>query len=408
MNILYINHYAGNLQMGMEYRPFLMAREWVRLGHSVTIVAASFAHTRSVQAPERDTVSEMNVEGVRYVFLPTPSYQGNGVARVKNIFTFVARLFGLATHLGDWRPDAVIASSTYPIDIYPARRLAKRYGAKLVWEVHDLWPLSPMELGGMAWWHPFIWLMQRGENAACRAAQKVVCMLPKAQVHLEAHGMAAAKFVYIPNGIVAADWVPALRSAPPPAILDWMAAQHARGYQVLVYAGAHGVANALPDLIAAMALLKDLPLALLMLGQGPEKPALQAQAANLGLAHLYFADAIPKTAVPTVLEAADILYIGWQRQAIYRFGINPNKLMDYMLAAKPILHAVEAGNDPVQAAGCGVSVPPANPEAIAQGLRQLHALTAAEKSALGARGKAFVLAHHDYPILSSKFLDALI
>jgi len=48
MNILLINHYAGSPEHGMEYRPFYFAREWVRAGHRVLVVAADFSHLRQV------------------------------------------------------------------------------------------------------------------------------------------------------------------------------------------------------------------------------------------------------------------------------------------------------------------------------------------------------------------------
>ena len=67
-------------------------------------------------------------------------------------------------------PDVVIASSTYPMDVYPAVRMAKKYQAKVVYEVHDLWPMSPMELGGMSKHHPFILATQRAENYAYTTA----------------------------------------------------------------------------------------------------------------------------------------------------------------------------------------------------------------------------------------------
>jgi len=54
----------------------------------------------------------------------------------------------------------------------------------------------------------------------------------------------------------------------------------------------------------------------------------------------------------------DILYIGLQRQSLFRFGISPNKLMDYMMAARPIVCAVDAGNDIVSEAGCGITIQP--------------------------------------------------
>jgi glycosyltransferase involved in cell wall biosynthesis len=92
---------------------------------------------------------------------------------------------------------------------------------------------------------------------------------------------------------------------------------------------------------------------------------------------------------------------------IYRFGIAPNKLMDYMMARCPVLHAVEAGNDPVAEAGAGITVAPESPAAVAAGLQQLAALPLVERLAMGERGRAFVLAHHTYPVLAQRFLKAL-
>ena len=53
MNILLINHYAGSPQHGMEYRPYYLAREWVRAGHTVQIVATAYRseeHTSELQS----------------------------------------------------------------------------------------------------------------------------------------------------------------------------------------------------------------------------------------------------------------------------------------------------------------------------------------------------------------------
>jgi glycosyltransferase involved in cell wall biosynthesis len=117
--------------------------------------------------------------------------------------------------------------------------------------------------------------------------------------------------------------------------------------------------------------------------------------------------AIPKAQIPALLAAVDIAYIGWQRVPLYRFGIAPNKLMDYMMARRVVLHSVEAGNDPVAEAGCGLTVPPEDAAAVAEGLRRLAALPGDERRAMGERGRAFVLAHHTYPVLARRFLEAV-
>ena len=49
MNILLINHYAGSPDLGMEFRPYYMAKEWQKAGHHVRIVGGSFSHLRKKQ-----------------------------------------------------------------------------------------------------------------------------------------------------------------------------------------------------------------------------------------------------------------------------------------------------------------------------------------------------------------------
>lgn len=73
MNILLINHYAGSNEYGMEYRAYYLAKEWVKQGHKVTIVAATFFHLR-LKNPivEKDYQVEM-IDGIKYFWLKTPS-----------------------------------------------------------------------------------------------------------------------------------------------------------------------------------------------------------------------------------------------------------------------------------------------------------------------------------------------
>jgi glycosyltransferase involved in cell wall biosynthesis len=407
MNILLINHYAGSVRHGMEFRPYYLAREWVRLGHRVTIVASSESHVRTL-APALNGAPRLaeTIDGIDYLWLATPPYRGNGVARVRNMAAFVLRLREAGAELAArLRPDVVIASSTYPLDIWPAHRIARMAGARLLFEVHDLWPLSPMELGGYSRWHPFIMLLQAAENFACRRADAVVSILPRVREHLEAHGMAPSKLHLVPNGVDPGEWE-AAAPALPDALAGALSAFRRQGKFVVGYAGTHGIANALETLLEAAARLRDQPVAFVLVGGGPDKPALVRQAARLDLRNVHFFDPVPKAQVPALLQGVDLAYIGWRRQPLYRFGISPNKLIDYMMAARPILHAVEAGNDPVAEAGCGLTVAPEDPAAVADGILRLLALGAERRAILGQRGRRYALAHHTYPVLGRRFLNA--
>jgi glycosyltransferase involved in cell wall biosynthesis len=407
MNILLINHYAGSPKHGMEYRPYYLAKEWIKRGHKVTIVAASFSHVRSKQPSITDGVTYEEIDGIRYVWLKTPAYRGNGIGRVFNIFSFIRRLSGLCKRfVEEFNPDVVIASSTYPLDIYPAHRIAKMANAKLIFEVHDLWPLSPMELGGMSPWHPFIMIMQRAENYAYGVADRVVSMLPKADSHMKEHGMAPHKFVYIPNGIAVEEWQNDTESLPNQH-QDALDGLKQEGKFIVGYAGSHGLANALNQLIDAAYLIQEQQVSFVLVGQGQEKENLQKHTLNKGLHNAIFLPPVPKGSIPSLLVAMDVLYIGWRRQPLYRFGVSPNKLMDYMMAAKPVIHSIEAGNDIVSESGCGITAPPEEPEAIANAVMKMIAMTLEDRESMGMRGREYVLANHTYHVLAQKFLSIM-
>jgi glycosyltransferase involved in cell wall biosynthesis len=101
----------------------------------------------------------------------------------------------------------------------------------------------------------------------------------------------------------------------------------------------------------------------------------------------------------------DIAFIGWNRSPLYRFGVSPNKLFDYMMAGRPVVHAIDAGNDLVSESGCGVSVPPENPQAIANAILCLFKMSQKERKAMGQNGREYVKTHHDYSVLAKKFLE---
>ena len=404
MNILLINHYAGSTRHGMEFRPFYLAREWVRAGHCVQIVAASFSHIRAIQPELNDFVLDEQIEGIDYRWYATPSYQGNGAGRVKNMLAFMRALWRDGPRLARvFKPDVVIASSTYPMDIWPARRIAKLVNAKLVYEVHDLWPLSPMELGRMSKWHPFIMWVQMAEDYAYRHADKVVSILPKAKEYMCSRGMAPQKFVYVPNGVDEEEW--AQSADLPQEVKESLDALRAKGLPLVGYAGTHGLSNALNVLLDAASRLKG-KAEVVMVGTGPDREALLARVASEGLTNVTMLPAIPKQSIPRFLDDVDIAYIGWHPNPLYRFGISPNKLMDYMMAGKPVVHSVSAGNDPVTEAGCGITVPPGDIVAVVDAVLELAALSQSARNCMGQAGKTAILQNQTYKVLAKRFLNS--
>ena len=404
LNILLINHYAGSPVHGMEYRPYYLAREWVRQGHRVTIAAGSYSHVRQKTPVFSGSWREEIRDGIRYIWLRTPRYQGNGWKRAANMLSFVTQLYRWQEILiGAERVDAVIASSTYPFDIYPARRIARRQRAKLVFEVHDLWPLSQIEIFGMSQKHPFLWAVQRAEDYAYRHSDLVVSLLPKADTYMVSRGMRADKFAHLPNGVDVAAW---REPVEPLARSMTKALQSLRNENrfLVGYAGSLGVANALNSLIDAAAILRDAPVAFVLVGKGPEKQCLQRRIADHRLENVFFLPPIPKATIPAFLAEIDAAYIGWKPCSLYRFGVSPNKLFDYMMAGKPIIHAIAAGNDLVADTQCGISIGPESPEEVAAAIKQLMSMSQVERREMGERGRNHAQRHHDYATLAGQFV----
>lgn len=406
MNILLINHYAGSLRYGMEFRPHYLGREWVKKGHQVTILGASFSHLRNVQ-PEMgaESIVEELIDGITYRWYRTPAYKGNGVRRILNILSFVKAVALDASNIVlKFSPDIVINSSTYPLDIWPARKIANASKAKLVYEVHDLWPLTPVELGGFSRWNPFIVLMQMAEDCAYRHSNAVISMLPNAEAHMLSRGLVKGKFHYIPNGIDCSEW--STRETLPIELAEHIRSLKVHNIPIVGYAGTVGLSNSLDTLIAVAQMSRG-KFAFIVVGDGPLRESLIQRCLDLKIDNLLFFPRIPKFAVPSFLEQIDIAYLGWKRNPLYRFGISPNKLMDYMLAAKPIIHAVDAGNDPVSEAHSGVTVIPENANAVYSAICDILSLDDEHRAKIGLNGRGYVLRCRTYSVLSDQFLSVL-
>jgi glycosyltransferase involved in cell wall biosynthesis len=408
VKILLINHYAGSERMGMEYRPFYLAREWIADGHSVTIVAADFSHLRSCQPKVRFDLESTEEEGVRFRWVRTNPYAGNGSRRVVNMLAFSGKLLAQAIRVErEERPDIVICSSTYPLDIYPGARIARRAKARLVFEVHDLWPLTPILLGGYSRKHPYIAVLQHAEDWAYRNADSVVSILPNTREYMVGRGLDPRKFAHVPNGISIATAMRPHDDDLPSAVRSRIERERDRGRFLIGYAGGINLAMALETVLEASRIVASDSVTFLVAGDGPGTAALRAQLELSGVDNFHLLGPIPKSSVQSFLSTMDALVIPWRRSPLYKFGISPNKMFDYMLAGKPIIQGSDAANDPVTEAECGFTVFPEDPAVLAAAIMRLYRIPHSESQRLGENGRRFVSRHHDYKFLARRFLQAV-
>jgi glycosyltransferase involved in cell wall biosynthesis len=241
--------------------------------------------------------------------------------------------------------------------------------------------------------------MQRLEDYGYRVADTVVSVLPAAQAHMVEHGMDPEKFHYVPNGI---DLSGHADGTAPAAVRDAVR----DGAFTVGFVGTLGRANVLETLIDAAKLLEPGEADVVVVGHGPERAGLEARAA--GAANVTFTGPIPKAQVGAAIRRFDATYVGYRRSSLYRFGVSPNKLYEYMAAGRPVLFAADAANQPVREADCGRTIAPEDPAALAAAIRSLIAATPEERARLGANARAYVERNHDYARLAETLSGVLV
>jgi len=260
-----------------------------------------------------------------------------------------------------------------------------------------------MELGGYKASHPFIKYLQRAEDFAYKHADGVISMLPKTLEYMQSRGLKPEKWHYVPNGINMEEWI--YNETIPDSIVAQLENIKSKYSCLVAYTGSLGIANALTTFVDAAQILEKERVAFIIVGKGPEKKALMQR--SEGFENVFFFEPVPKQQIPDLLARFDLLYLGLQRQSLFRFGVSPNKLFDYMMAGKPVIQAIDAGNDPVAESGCGISIEPENPQALADAVLRMKNMSAAERLQMGAAGRQYVLQHHNYKVLAEKFLNVL-
>lgn len=406
MNILLINHYAGSPSYGMEFRPYYLAREWVKQGHQVTIIGSSFSHLRQRNPIVAKDFQEEIIDGIKYIWLKGDAYEGS-LGRICNILSFIWKLQRNAKRIAiSFRPDLVIASSTYPLDNIPVNEIARMAGAKYVYEIHDIWPLSPMLIGGYSKYHPFIMVMQYGENYAYRHADKVVSLLWNAEEHCKEQGLEDGKFVCVPNGYNPEEWTEDKFQQSLPE-------EHQRAFDLLKgktivgFSGGFAASGNVISLVKAAVTLKDRSdIHFVLVGKGPELPSYEKVIEEKKLTNITILPSVPKSLIPALNKHFDIAHLGGTHSELHKYGTSYNKMTDYMLCSLPIVQSVDEPGSVVERVGCGIRVEAENVESIAQAIVQLADMSVGEREAMGKNGKEYVVKNLPWNKLAKDFLTS--
>jgi glycosyltransferase involved in cell wall biosynthesis len=383
-----------------------LARIWTNAGHQVSVIAGTLNYATSHQAGRGSRwISCGDEDGIRVWRCHVPStYNRSYLGRMWAFLGFTLAASVAAVRAP--RADVVIATSpplTAAIPGFIAARLRLTH-VPWVFEVRDLWPESAITTGVLRRGGLLARVLFALERFACRSADLVNVLTPAFREDLIRRGLVdSRRILFVPNGADVDTFAPTNRDNDIRREYGW------GDRFVALYAGAHGRANALMQLVDAADVLRNRSdILIVAVGDGPERLACETAVRDRGLTNIVFLGAQPKHRMPAFVNAADTGLAVLQDNPTFR-TVYPNKVFDYMACEKPTVLAIDGVARALvcDTAEAGIFAEPENGRAVARAIAEL-AEDRARASRLGINGRRWVLANATRSALASRYLEALI
>jgi glycosyltransferase involved in cell wall biosynthesis len=399
--IWYVSKYvAPPAQASAGGRGYLIMREFARLGHQSVIITSDSNQLAQVPRLEAPYLFE-KVEGIQLCWVRTMKYSvAKSLRRILSWLDFEWRLWRLPKEKLP-RPDVVVVSSLSLLTILNGFLLRRHYRCRLVLEIRDIWPLTITQEGGFSRWNPLVLGLGFIEKLGYRHADAIVGTMPNLGEHVTSVLGRPKATHCIPMAVDEAALGPA--EALP---ADYIEKYIPRGKFIVAHAGTIGITNALDTMLECAEAMRNAPgVHFLVVGEGDLRAHYQRKYAHLG--NLTFAPRVPKQMVQSVLSHCDLLYFSVHVSRVWQYGQSLNKVIDYMLAGKPVVASYTGYPSMINEADCGTYVPAGDVTALQREVERYAAMDVAQRDSIGWRGREWLLAHRRYEKLAKDYLAIL-
>lgn len=379
-------------------RVFLTMREMSRQGHHVTIFTSSADPYAELNTNSKRS-ELMIIDNIRIWVLRGLKYKKSiSLLRILSWLHFEFCLFR-DYKFEKSRPNVIIVSSPSLLTIINGFYLKRKFKAKLIFEVRDIWPLTMTEEVGLSRWNPLIYVLGFIEKAAYKYANGIVGTMPNLSQHVENKLGYNRKVGFAPIGF-SDEYYNEQKTLDDSFIRDYIPFNKF----LVVYAGTIGSANALETLFKCAQILEknDGEIHFLLVGNG----ALLDEYRNKykHLSNVQFAPKIKKNQIQALLTYANALYLGASDSKVWQYGQSLNKLVDYMLSAKPVIASYSGFPTMLNESGCGIFIPAGNAVLLAQEISRLKDLPIKERIEMGQKGKEWIMANRKYASIAQNYL----
>lgn len=379
----------------------MIMRELNKLGCRCLIITSD--SNQLAEAPKlRAPYVAQEMDGIEICWIRTLKYSvSKSLKRIMSWLDFEWRLLRMPK--SDLpRPDVIVVSSLSILTIINGFILRRRFGSRLIFEIRDIWPLTITEEGGYSKYNPFVLGLAWIERLGYKYADAIVGTMPNLKEHVKNVLGYKKEVECIPMGVDLADL-----SSTVEVSADYMKAYLPEGKFVVAHAGTIGITNALDIFFECAEIMQEnTDIHFLIIGEGDLKNRYQDMYGNLP--NLTFAPRVPKEKVSSVLSKCDLLYFSTHKSEVWRFGQSLNKVIDYMLASKPVVASYSGFPSMINESECGTYVPAGDVDALRKEIQRYGAMPKAEREKVGARGKKWIIEHRKYASLAKDYLRVML
>ena len=400
MNILILSHASQEPPYNTMLRFHNWGKQLIKRGYNVTIVAASTVHNTSIDVIEILGKNESEVDGIRYIYIPTPKYSGNGIGRIKNLLSYCLGLKSIVPRVE--KPDVIISTGAYK---YPfVRRYFKE--TPIIVDTVDLWPLSIIQYANVSKYNPLMQYLYYLEKKAYIGADALIFSMEGGEEYLRERKYAKRinfeKVFHINMGCDIEQKDQELRDIC--FDLGWD-----KNKFNLVYCGSIRQANQVQQICDAAKALLDRGVdnvAFHIYGNGTDLEMLKKYTKDNGISNVVFYGRIDKAQIPYILSHADANILTYKQVGLMKYGGSQSKLFDYLASGKPIICNAKWGYNLIERYSCGVVTENQTPEAFVKAVEYLLTLSDDEIAKMG-RNSREIAEMYDQPVLVDKLCEVI-
>lgn len=404
--IWFFNHYAHQPSLGGCIRYHNWAKEMINDGYNVTIFAASSFHDQYHENLIKDNslYIEDVCDGIKYVYIKTRDYTGNGFKRIANMYEFYNRLLKMTKYFD--KPDVIIARSPNPLECRSAILIAKKLHIPCISDIVDLWPQSIVEHMNVSSHNPIIALLYKYEKWVYMKSSAVIFSMEGGYDYIKDRKwdkkIPKEKVFYINMGVD----MPLFDSNKEKYTVDTENMERDDIFKV-VYCGSVRTANNVRQLCDGAKLIKEKgydKIRFFIHGSGDLVDELTLYCKENSIDNLQFYGRIKKEEIPYLLTHSDLNVLNYHRVPLFKYGGSMNKMFEYFASGKPILSNSRFGYDLVEHYKCGYIMNGDSAEDYVEGILHFYNMDNDKKEDVGIHARK---AAEDFtqPVLVNKLFD---